>query len=139
MRMQRLVLLSVLLVLVSLIAGCGERTLAKNQTYPVRGRVLLKGQPASYVMVFFQPVGKEGADAVGRTDNEGNFELRTYSNEGNDGAVPGEYKVTIEDYDPVQGGALPGGAKGVKVPGGQVDAGTQTIHAEENTLNIEIP
>jgi hypothetical protein len=121
-------------------AGCGPRTLPQKQTHPVKGRIILNGKPASYVLVRFSPTGTEGVEAVGRTDRDGNFELRTYSNEGNDGAATGEYKVTIEDFDPVQGGDVPRGARGTKVPKGSMEAQqTYEIQAGDNELTVELP
>jgi hypothetical protein len=123
-----------------LVGGCGQRTLPTNPTYPVRARILLNGEPASYVLVRFTPTGDAGAEAVGWTDRDGYFELRTYSNEGNDGAVPGEYKVVIEDYDPVRSGPLPAGATAAKVPGGSQEAKqTYTIASADNDFTVEVP
>jgi hypothetical protein len=138
--MQALRTVSVGLVLFAgLLSGCGQRTLPQEQTYPVRGRVLYKGKPARYVLVRFEPAGK-GVEAIGRTGNDGIFELRTFSNEGNDGAVPGEYKVTVEEIDPVQVTKAPKGAKPTPIPNGSITAKkTCGIAAEDNDVTIEIP
>jgi hypothetical protein len=121
------------------LCGCGQRTLSTEQTYPVHGRVLYKGKPASFVIVHFEPTGKKGAEAVGRTDKNGMFELRTFSNEAADGAVPGEYKVSIEEFDPVQA-AAPKGAKGTKIEGGRVLARqTYEVLAEDNDITVQAP
>jgi len=71
-------------------AGCGG-----NGLVTVTGKVTLDGQPLSDATVIFVPV--EGANKTttpgGRTDESGVFYLMT--REPNDGAMPGEYNVTI--------------------------------------------
>ncbi|MGH7202173.1 MAG: carboxypeptidase-like regulatory domain-containing protein, partial [Planctomycetaceae bacterium] len=53
-------------------------------------------QPVEGATVVFIPTGhKHGATA--QTDAEGKFQLRTY--EPGDGAVPGNYKVTIRKVE----------------------------------------
>ncbi len=137
--MRRAPLVAFLMVGVVL-AGCGQKTLRQDTTYPVKGRILYQGQPARFVIVRFEPAGDKGAEAVGRTDADGYFELRTFSNEGNDGGVPGEYKVTIEPFNPVRGGPLPAGAKPTAIPGAGVTTdGTVEIAAEDNDLTVELP
>ena len=135
--------LSVLVLLAAaLLTGCGKKTLSKSQTYPVRGKIKYQGEPARYVLVFFHPQGGKGAEAKARTDDDGNYDLRTYSNtEENDGAVPGEYTVTIQTFDPVRGGRLPEGAKPTQVAGGEAKApDTYEIKDEAtDSLNIDIP
>src|SRR5690349_10870135 len=108
----------------ALLAGCGPRQLPRSDTYPVNGTVRLHGEPARYVIVRLEPtVHGKGADAEGTTKEDGSFELRTYANEENDGAVPGEYKVILEQFDPVRSGTLPKGAKPTTVPNGVIDTG----------------
>jgi hypothetical protein len=131
----------VALAAVILLTGCGKKTLPKSKTVPVRGKITYKGEPASYVLVQFSPESGAGAEAKGQTDAEGNFELHTYSNTGeNDGAVPGEYSVTILDFNPVQG-KVPTGAKPMKVEGGQAKAPdiVEIKDGGNDDLKIEIP
>jgi hypothetical protein len=130
----------VLLVSASfLVVGCGERKLPQNKVYPAQGKVTLKGKPAAHVLVLLKPMGDEGAEARGVTDENGSFELRTYSNEGNDGATPGEYTVVLEGYDPVQGGKLPPGAKPTPIEGEMKTGVTVEITDGDNDLNIDVP
>jgi hypothetical protein len=136
---RAVVLRGLSLVALALLAGCGPRELSKNETYPVNGIVRLHGQPAAFVLVRLEPTDGKGAEAQGTTREDGSFELRTYSNEDNDGAVPGEYKVTIEEFDAVRGGSLPKGSKPTKVAGGVLDAGTIQIKAGTNNPEIDIP
>ena len=68
-------------------AGCSRSNLVK-----VRGVVTLDGKPLSWATITFNPIGG-GRPASGLSDENGNFELTTSST--NDGAAPGEYKVTV--------------------------------------------
>jgi hypothetical protein len=67
-------------------AGCG------GGPVPVSGVVTLDGQPLPQATVTFLPLG-QGRTASGFTDAEGRFHLSTL--EQRDGALPGEYKVTV--------------------------------------------
>jgi hypothetical protein len=128
----------------ALLAGCGQREVPKKDTYPVQGIVRLHGQPAVLVTVHLTPVDpKKGGEASGTTDANGHFELRTYSQEETDGALPGEYTVTLEESDPVAfkpGVAVPAGVKATQLPKGGVDPNmTVEIKAEPNDLQIDVP
>lgn len=71
-------------------AACG------GSAKPVKlsGRVTLDGEPLAGATVVFTPADGGGNVASGRTDTDGEFRLTTFSI--NDGAVPGDYKVTIK-------------------------------------------
>ena len=69
-------------------AGCGGSNLVK-----VRGVVTLDGKPLSSATISFNPIGGAGRPASGLSDGDGNFQLTTSRT--NDGAAPGEYKVTV--------------------------------------------
>jgi hypothetical protein len=71
-------------------AGCGGGN--PFDTVPVTGTVTLDGQPVDGALVLFQPSGDHKA-ASGTTDSSGKFTLTT-GNAG-DGAMPGQYKVTV--------------------------------------------
>jgi hypothetical protein len=60
----------------------------------VSGRVLLDGKPLPGATVTFTPAEGKGNIAAGRTDADGGFRLTTFNVD--DGAVPGEYKITID-------------------------------------------
>lgn len=89
-----------------LLVGCG-----KSETVPVTGTVMFKGQPAANAEVMFN--AKQGRLATGVTDESGKFTLSTAKP--NDGAMPGEYIVTLAEYYPPEkpppmprdGGPLP--------------------------------
>jgi hypothetical protein len=68
----------------------------KSDTVPVTGVVMLNGQPAAQAEVLFNP--KTGRMASGVTDDQGHFSLSTAKP--NDGAMPGEYIVTLFEYYP---------------------------------------
>jgi hypothetical protein len=69
------------------VAGCGG-----PGPVPVSGTVTYQGQPLADVNVTF--LGPEGLVATGTTDAQGQFS-KLDSNRGGEGAVPGEYRVTI--------------------------------------------
>jgi hypothetical protein len=123
------------------VAGCGPRDLPKQETYPVRGKVMWHGEPVRFAIINLEPVdGSGGAHAEGTTAEDGTFALRTLANEGEpDGAVPGQYKVVLEPHDPVRAGALPKGAVATKIPGEMQTGVTVEVKAQENDLSIEVP
>jgi hypothetical protein len=64
--------------------------------YPVRGKVLYRGEAAANVDVYFHPVGAGSERAQrphGRTNAQGELELTTRRR--GDGAPEGEYRVTF--------------------------------------------
>jgi hypothetical protein len=84
--------LSVLCLLVGLfmVTGCGEGGGAA--TVKVKGVVMAGGKAVDdAVITFYSKSGGEAAS--GRTDAEGKFQLTT--RKPNDGAVPGDYIVTV--------------------------------------------
>jgi hypothetical protein len=121
-------------------AGCGERTLPQKQPQPIQGKLLHNGQPMQYVLVTLEPVNHaEGVEARGVTDADGTFTLRTYSNSEQDGVVPGEYKVVLEQHNLVEGGPLPQGAKPTPVTPDMGKDVTVVIAAGETEVTIAIP
>jgi hypothetical protein len=70
-------------------AGCGPGTA------PVNGTITYKGQPVADAIVIFTPSsgGTNAKIARGMTDAQGKFTLGT--DEPGDGAVPGEYTVSL--------------------------------------------
>jgi predicted small lipoprotein YifL len=78
------------------LAACGGRKFPK--VYPVKGKILVNGQPAKECQIsFHRTSGGDPAAPVtpnGLTDENGEFQLTSYL--GNDGAPEGEYVVTIE-------------------------------------------
>lgn len=83
-----------LLALVQASCSKGE---PKNPTFPVTGKVLVRGKPAEHATVVFHPVNDTDAAArrpQGKVGADGTFTLTTY--EANDGAPAGEYRVTLQ-------------------------------------------
>lgn len=66
--------------------------------HPVSGVVTLEGKPLANTRVTFNPTDSAGRMAFGQTDSEGQFKLTTFNH--NDGALPGQYKVTISVVGP---------------------------------------
>jgi hypothetical protein len=84
------------------LVGCGESD--SLPTVSVNGTVTLGGKPLEGAVVAFTPTGAEGQSASGTTDASGRYSLTTRTS---DGAIPGDYKVTITKYDappPTTGG-----------------------------------
>lgn len=80
---------------ISFMFGCGSDDSGHPPTYPVTGSVRLNGKAVDGATVtFFLTEGK--GSAVGSTGADGKFSLSTFSP--NDGAVAGQYKVSITKY-----------------------------------------
>jgi hypothetical protein len=65
--------------------------------YPVQGQVLVGDQPVADAMVVFHPQFETPPGQpkpLGITDAEGKFQLTTL--QANDGALPGDYRITVE-------------------------------------------
>jgi hypothetical protein len=122
------------------LAGCGPRELAKKTTYPVKGRLLLNKQPVRFAIITLTPTDKtKGINADATTNDKGEFHVRTYSNQEADGEVPGEYTLTVEEYDGARVARI-GKAEPTKFPRGfKQRTVTVEVLAEETDLSdIEI-
>ncbi|HXG13311.1 MAG TPA: hypothetical protein VNK04_26375 [Gemmataceae bacterium] len=84
-----------LAVLLGVSWGCGSR----DRPVPVRGKVTVDGAPIAGAGVVFHPKDGNGRPASGETRADGTYHLTTFT-EG-DGALPGEYRVTIVWEEPV--------------------------------------
>jgi hypothetical protein len=100
----------VALVAISTITGVAcEKTELRTPVFPVRGKVLFRGQVPANALVIFHPTVNANPTAprpTGRVNANGNFTLTTFAE--NDGAPAGDYNVTIiwsvqkegnDDYD----------------------------------------
>jgi hypothetical protein len=85
-----------LAILLASATGCG----GKFTPVPVRGVVTLNGKPVEAATVTFYAVGDErdGRNAMGTTDKQGEFRLSTLGKD--DGALPRRYKVVVTKYVP---------------------------------------
>jgi len=81
-------------VVVSL-AGCGEPPEPADRLgrVPATATVTYNGADVDGATVTFYPAGEGGMGAFGKTDSGGRAKMGTYDSE--DGAVPGEYTVTV--------------------------------------------
>lgn len=108
--MSRGASLVVVIVLASGALGCsGGRiedkfTAARPPTVKVSGVVTLKQAPVEGAIVTLHPV-QGGAASVGTTDAQGRYSLMTF--EKGDGAVAGEYKVSVRKLAPPTSGPAP--------------------------------
>jgi hypothetical protein len=74
------------------LTGCGGDGLKR---VPVQGKITAQGQPLDNAVIQFIPIGAtKGEGGIGRSDSNGNFTL-TGSRGGEQGVVPGEYKVRV--------------------------------------------
>lgn len=92
---MRNVCLSVFLVALTVIAGCGGGSAKPSKREPVfkvQGKVTYKGKPVAGADVTFRSESVERS-AFGRTDDQGNYKLSTFG--ANDGAVAGKHSVVI--------------------------------------------
>lgn len=92
--------------------GGGEAPAYAEKLVPATGRVTLNGEPLSRVMVAFRPAeGSEGEVAIGITEEDGKYSLHTptagRTAEEFQGAVPGEYRVTITKLVMPDGSDIP--------------------------------
>lgn len=80
------------------LAGCSDRPDPNREllpdTVPVSGTVIFNGSPLAGAKVCFHPREVGGKAALGTTDQQGRFQLRTFG--ADDGAIPGPYIVTVD-------------------------------------------
>lgn len=100
---------AVAVALVCAALGCSKT----SKKYPVKGVVKLDGAPVAGATVTFLPDGEKGQPASGMTDSQGNFTLSTNNV---DGAMAGNYKVTISKTKAAE---QAGGSSGPPQGGGQ--------------------
>jgi hypothetical protein len=94
--MNRLLSTTCVLLLVSTL-GCGQATDPDSpRTYPISGIVTQGGNVVEGAEVTFQPTAGSHS-AVGITDASGKYRLTTFR--AGDGAVAGDYRITITKYD----------------------------------------
>lgn len=91
--------------LLALASGCGDGT-GLPERYPVSGTVTYKGAPVETGAITFMPVDVANGRSASGTIEDGDYYLTTAVD--GDGALPGEYKVTITsrdvDYDQAMAG-----------------------------------
>jgi hypothetical protein len=136
--------LAAFLALAAGLAGCGGNT--KGVTlYPVRGKVLYKGEPAAGADVVFQLKNDNSKDPLrptGKVQPDGTFALGTFRV--SDGAPAGDYRVLIRWYKEEKVAREKGKKRGHNVPvdflqdryaDPQSPRFTATVKAEATELN----
>ncbi len=95
--MHRSLCSGLLALMVLTLIGCGGSVdVNRPKRSPVSGVVTYKQQPVEGATVIFIPVGSTPG-AAARTDASGRFQLQTF--DPNDGAVPGDYRVTVQKVE----------------------------------------
>jgi predicted small lipoprotein YifL len=75
-------------------AGCGSKG---PVLVPVTGKVVVNGKPAEHAVVVLHPVSPNDLPKPrGTVGADGSFTLTTHTT--GDGAPPGEYRVTVEQW-----------------------------------------
>ncbi len=115
-------------------AGCGGEK--REATFPVTGTLTLDGQPVAGANVVLSPKGA-GTAATAVTEEDGTFSVGTY--ETGDGAVPGEYSVTVNKYDTPAEPAETGGEDSIYGTDEEMDemddyGGAQDVAESKNEL-----
>lgn len=125
---RRFAVVGLMLLSCFLLTGCpgGGSAGSGLKTYPVTGVVTEKGQPIAGATVTFHPAG-EGRGASGTTDANGTYRLSTAKPA--DGAMAGEYKVTVVKFDSA---AASGGSEEYVPP--KETGGSQPPPAPKNLL-----
>jgi hypothetical protein len=77
----------------AVIVGCSDDS-GLERRYPVSGTVTYKGSPVAKGTIAFQPSTGAGYVASGYIEN-GSYTLTTSGSSPGDGALPGDYKVSI--------------------------------------------
>lgn len=75
--------------------GCGGGASDAPETVVAKGMATIDGMPLTGARLFFSPEGSDGMGAAAATDEGGGFEVVT---NGQPGAVPGRYRVTVQYY-----------------------------------------
>lgn len=84
-----------ILFCIAILFGCGGNS-SPVPVYPVEGTLKYQGKPvAGADITFFN--AEANRSAFGRTNDQGEFELTTFSS--NDGAVAGKNVVTIQKFE----------------------------------------
>jgi hypothetical protein len=89
--------ITILLFVAFCCIGCDNSATRLKGLVPVEGVVYYDGQPLADATVSFNPDNPAIRSASGRTNAEGKFTLTTLN--AKDGAMPGEYKVTISKFE----------------------------------------
>ena len=95
--LRSIVVLSLILPTLWICGGCGQPQSDRKETYPVRGDVLVDGEPVenlAVICILLSEADKEHpTQSQCFTQKDGSFEIGTY--ESKDGVPAGEYALTF--------------------------------------------
>jgi hypothetical protein len=115
--------------------GCGDGL----KRVPVQGKLTAEGKPLGGATVQFLPTGStKGEGGIGRSDDNGSFTL-TGSRKGDQGVVPGEYRVCVRRLIARDGSPLPADAKQADNPGCRESVPGLYASLEGSPLKVTIP
>ncbi len=112
--------LALALICAGMICGCGQQGPDRPATFATTGTVTLDGAPVEGAAVTFVPNGK-GTPAVATTDASGRYALKSFGTE--EGAVPGQYMITVTKGQYTEAAAAGGGGE-EPPPGYDPNSGT---------------
>jgi hypothetical protein len=124
------------------VSGCNKLP-SNRDVHPVKGKVTLNGQPVRLAVIYLQPKDPAiGNEAKGYIREDGRFAIRTYSNKDDDGAVAGEYKVTIQPYSKTLYGPKPESVEPSTIPDKYTSSKTSNLVVQikpgENQLDLHL-
>lgn len=126
---------------IALAVAVGCNTAPDLPTVPVTGTITMNGEPVAGAQVVFlqKPGTMEGKPASGVTDDEGKFTLKTYLNpkQSPEGALPGEYDVTVTRIVGPPAPTGPGGA-GDLMNFGKMAEGKEKSMLDEKTAKANV-
>ncbi len=96
MKTCRLIGIATSVVATVVILGCGDDS-GLEARYKVGGKVTYKGEPVAKGTIAFVPADAAKGRAASGTIENGSYSLTTATN--GDGALPGDYKVTVTSTD----------------------------------------
>ena len=100
--MKKFALLLGALALLTVLPACSKAI----KTEGVSGVVTYNGEPLADANVKFIPIDSTGSQAVGKTNEKGEYKLQTLLGEADAGTTPGEYKVAIDCVEPYETGNM---------------------------------
>ncbi len=136
--MKRFFLLAALFLLASSFLGCGSKD-NRLPCFPVEGKILANGEPASGVTITFHAVDPKNATPVkpgATTAQDGSYILSTYDML--DGAPAGDYTVTILWEQANEEGKKVDRLRGAYADPATTKYKTTVRDQPNNTYNIEL-
>lgn len=124
-------------MLTCLLCGCGDDGPDYSaDVVPVSGTITMRGEPVAGAQVHFAPTDDKGKPANGMTDDAGKYTLKTPK--GGEGAVPGEYNVSVSKFLKPDGSPVPEGTFPADVGAIESIPGTYSSYGHSR-LNTTVP